>query len=66
MKRILSFLLLAAFLLTAASCCKNEAPAQKGALEVIKARTSIRAFTGEKLSEEQINKIGRASCRERV
>lgn len=57
MKRILSFLLLAAFLLTAASCCKNEAPAQKGALEVIKARTSIRAFTGEKLSEEQINTL---------
>jgi len=48
---------MAAVLLTAASCCKSEAPAQKGALEVIKARTSIRSFTGEKLSEEQLNTL---------
>jgi len=41
----------------AASCCKNDAPAQKSALEVIKARTSIRSFTGEKLTEEQINTL---------
>lgn len=48
---------MAVLALTAASCCKNEVPVQKGALDVIKARTSIRAFTGEKLSEEQINTL---------
>lgn len=46
-----------AVVLTAASCCKNEAPAAKSALEVIKARTSIRSFTGEALTDEQINTL---------
>lgn len=46
-----------AVLLMAAACGKSGQPAQKSALEVIKARTSIRAFTGEKLSEEQIHTL---------
>ena len=50
-------LIMIALLVMTAGCCKNEGPAQKGALEVIKARTSIRSFTGEKLSEEQINTL---------
>ena len=50
-------LALAVVVLAAASCNKCDQPAVKGALEVIKARTSIRAFTGEKLSEEQINTL---------
>ena len=50
-------LIMAALLVVAAGCGRNETPAQKGALEVIKARTSIRSFTGEKLSEEQINTL---------
>jgi len=59
MKIRLIFLTMAAFVLMAASCCKGgtQEPAQKGALDVIKARTSIRSFTGEKLSEEQINTL---------
>ena len=45
-------------MITAAACGNREAqPAQKSALEVIKARTSIRSFTGEKLTEEQINTL---------
>ena len=55
MKRL--SLILIAVLIVAASCCKNETPAQKGAIDVIKARTSIRTFTGEKLSEEQIHTL---------
>ena len=39
------------------ACCKNEAPKEKGALEVIKARTSIRSFTGKKLTEDQIHTL---------
>ncbi len=58
MKKLFSFLALAAIVLLGTSCTGNDPqPAQKGALEVIKARTSIRAFTGEKLSEEQINTL---------
>jgi len=57
MKRIACYLAMAALIVTTASCCKNDAPAQKSALEVIKARTSIRSFTGEKLTEEQINTL---------
>lgn len=48
---------LVAALVLAAACGKEAQPAQKSALEVIKARTSIRSFTGEKLSEEQINTL---------
>lgn len=47
----------AALLVMMTACCKNEAPKEKGALEVIKARTSIRSFTGEKLTEEQIHTL---------
>lgn len=47
----------AALLVLMTACCKNEAPKEKGALEVIKARTSIRSFTGEKLTEEQIHTL---------
>mgnify|MGYP002626780407 FL=1 len=50
-------LALAVVVLAAASCDKGEQPAAKSALDVIKARTSIRAFTGEKLTEEQINTL---------
>ena len=57
MKKVFSILTMAAALFVAASCGKCEQPAQKGALEVIKARTSIRAYTGEKLSEEQIHTL---------
>ena len=57
MKRVVVLLSAAVMLMAAASCTKNEAPAQKGALDVIKARTSIRSFTGEKLTEEQINTL---------
>ena len=47
----------AALLVMMTACCKNEAPKEKGALEVIKARTSIRSFTGEKLTEDQIHTL---------
>ena len=47
----------AALLVLMTACCKNEAPKEKGALEVIKARTSIRTFTGEKLTEDQIHTL---------
>ena len=47
----------AALLVLMTACCKNEAPKEKGALEVIKARTSIRSFTGEKLTEDQIHTL---------
>lgn len=57
MRRIATVFAMAAVLLLAAACCKDNAPAQKSALDVIKARTSIRAFTGEKLTEEQINTL---------
>ena len=53
MKQLL--LICTAVLMMTTACCKNEAPKEKGALEVIKARTSIRSFTGEKLTEEQIH-----------
>ncbi|MBQ9397669.1 MAG: nitroreductase family protein [Bacteroidales bacterium] len=55
-KKMLIGALVVAFVL-AAACGKEAQPAQKSALEVIKARTSIRSFTGEKLSEEQINTL---------
>lgn len=55
MKQLLC--LCAALLVLTAACCKEEAPKQKGALDVIKARTSIRSFTGEKLTEEQIHTL---------
>ena len=46
--------LLAALMAVASACGSKDAqPAEKSALEVIKARTSIRSFTGEKLTEEQ-------------
>lgn len=51
------FCLCAALLVLMTACCKSEAPKEKGALEVIKARTSIRSFTGEKLTEEQIHTL---------
>ena len=58
MKRILYPCMLAVLLVLAAACGNKEAQsAQKSALEVIKARTSIRSFTGEKLTEEQINTL---------
>ena len=44
-------------MMVAAACGKEAQPAPKSALEVIKARTSVRSFTGEKLSEEQINTL---------
>ena len=47
----------AALLVMMTACCKNEAPKEKGALEVIKARTSIRSFTGKKLTEDQIHTL---------
>ena len=47
----------AALLVLMTACCKNEAPKEKGALEVIKARTSIRSFTGKKLTEDQIHTL---------
>ena len=47
----------AALLVLMTACCKNEAPKEKGAMEVIKARTSIRSFTGEKLTEEQLHTL---------
>ena len=52
-------IILAAILLmvTASACCNEKASEKKDALEVIKARTSIRAFTGEKLTEEQIHTL---------
>ena len=58
MKRIYLVFALAAVMMTAAACGNQKAqPVQKSALEVIKARTSIRSFTGEKLTEEQINTL---------
>lgn len=54
----LSLLALAVVMMLAAACGSREAqPAEKSALEVIKARTSIRSFTGEKLTEEQIHTL---------
>lgn len=55
MKQLLC--LCTALLVMMTACCKNEAPKEKGALEVIKARTSIRSFTGEKLTEDQIHTL---------
>lgn len=57
MKRVPTLLLAIAAVLLMATSCKESKPAQKGALEVIKARTSIRSFTGEKLTAEQINTL---------
>ena len=57
MKKMMLMGALVAALVVAAACGKEAQPAQKSALEVIKARTSIRSFTGEKLSEEQINTL---------
>lgn len=57
MKRISALLLAFAAVMLLAVSCKDCKPAQKGALEVIKARTSIRSFTGDKLTEEQINTL---------
>ena len=51
------FCLCAALLVLMTACCKSEAPKENGALEVIKARTSVRSFTGEKLTEEQIHTL---------
>ena len=51
------FCLCTALLVLMTACCKNEAPKEKGVLEVIKARTSVRSFTGEKLTEEQIHTL---------
>ena len=52
-------IILAAMLLmvTASACSNEKASEKKDALEVIKARTSIRAFTGEKLTDEQIHTL---------
>ena len=55
MKQLLC--LCTALLVMMTACCKNEAPKEKGALEVIKARTSIRSFTGKKLTEDQIHTL---------
>ena len=57
MKRLSVLLIAFAALMTVAVACKDCKPASKGALEVIKARTSIRSFTGDKLTEEQINTL---------
>ena len=57
MKKTLFIGALVAAMMVAAACGKKAQPAPKSALEVIKARTSIRSFTGEKLSEEQINTL---------
>ena len=57
MKKVFGILTMAAVLLLAAACGKCDQPASKGALDVIKARTSIRSFTGDKLTEEQINTL---------
>ena len=57
MKRMILVGALVAAMVAAAACGKEAQPAQNSALEVIKARTSIRSFTGEKLSEEQINTL---------
>lgn len=57
MKRMILAGTLVAAIVVAAACGKEAQPAQKSALEVIKARTSIRSFTGEKLSEEQLNTL---------
>lgn len=57
MKKTMLVGALVAAMVVAAACGKEAQPAQKSALEVIKARTSIRSFTGEKLSEEQINTL---------
>jgi len=57
MKHLIFIFACAALLVLMTACCKNEAPKEKGALEVIKARTSIRSFTGEKLTEDQIHTL---------
>ena len=57
MKKTLFIGALVAAMMVAAACGKKAQPAPQSALEVIKARTSVRSFTGEKLSEEQINTL---------
>lgn len=57
MKKVPTLLLAIAAVLLMAASCKESKPAEKSALEVIKARTSIRSFTGDKLTEEQINTL---------
>ena len=44
-------------LVAVSACCPQSTSVKKDALEVIKARTSIRAFTGGKLSDEQIHTL---------
>lgn len=52
-------MILAALLLmvAASACCHEKTSETKDALEVIKARTSIRSYTGEKLTDEQIQTL---------
>ena len=61
MKKTMLLGALAAAMVVAAACGKEAQPVQKSALEVIKARTRIRSFTGEKLTEEQINTLLKAA-----
>jgi len=59
MKRI--FILLAAVAFAAACTTSAPAPAEKWAIETIMNRKSVRSFTGEKLSEDQLNTLLKAA-----
>ena len=58
MKRF--FLVLAAAMAIAASC-SSPVPSQKGAIDNIMSRKSVRSFTGEKLSDEQVTTLLKAA-----
>ena len=56
------FILILAAAIAAAACGNNPAPApEKGAIETIMSRKSVRSFTGGKLSEEQLNTLLKAA-----
>jgi len=61
MKRILPLILLVALLASCKAPSENSATTQDAAISVIMSRKSVRSFTGEKLSEAQIETLLRAA-----
>ncbi len=60
MKRLFTLAACAAILSGLASSCCNNAEAPKSAIDVIMSRYSVRSYTGEKVSEEQLETLLRA------
>ena len=55
------FMLIIAAAAALAVSCSTGAPAPKGAIDTIMNRKSVRSFTGDKLSEDQINTLLKAA-----